>query len=31
MSTNDGHLFDEQVVDAIARGDPSSVINIDPV
>ena len=24
------HLFDEQVVDAIARGDPSSVINIDP-
>jgi len=24
------HLFDEQVVDAIARGDLSSVINIDP-
>jgi AmmeMemoRadiSam system protein B len=24
------HLFDEQVVDAIARGDSSSVINIDP-
>lgn len=24
------HLFDEQVVDAIERGDPSGVINIDP-
>jgi AmmeMemoRadiSam system protein B len=24
------HLFDEQIVDAIARGDSSSVINIDP-
>ena len=24
------HLFDEQIVDAIARGDPSGVINIDP-
>src|SRR5947207_2121632 len=24
------HLFDEQVVDAIARGDPSTVLNIDP-
>jgi aromatic ring-opening dioxygenase LigB subunit len=23
-------LFDEQIVDAIARGDASSVINIDP-
>jgi AmmeMemoRadiSam system protein B len=24
------HLFDEQIVDAIARGDPSGVLNIDP-
>jgi len=24
------HLFDEQIVDAITRGDPGSIINIDP-
>jgi len=24
------HLFDEQIVDAIKRGDPSGVINVDP-